>query len=236
MPSIIATNTLIIPNVPIAYFTHPEDFASLRERLDVFGPNRFIPIRSFARIFVVYFETQNAINAKNQLDRGWQWKDGKEGRVYYGEHTSFDTESNSLHVPELEKNWLISPPGSPPVGWEQIREDPPNRKVLADDLAHSLANLCGELEDFELGPSHLDLEQADEEQEVLSSGSGESGIIRIITPDVSDLPAITVENCDPSEDNFSYGRLSQRPSTPTPLGGGMPRTAMPPAAFSSSSI
>lgn len=36
---------------------------------------------------------------------------------------------------------MISPPGSPPVGWEPIREDPPNRATLAEDLIAALKKL-----------------------------------------------------------------------------------------------
>lgn len=46
-----------------------------------------------------------------------------------------------LHAPAIEKNFLISPPGSPPVGWEQIREEPPNATPLADDLVAALRKL-----------------------------------------------------------------------------------------------
>lgn len=45
---------------------------------------------------------------------------------------------NYLRPPAIEKNFLISPPGSPPVGWEPIKEDPPNATPLADDLIAAL--------------------------------------------------------------------------------------------------
>jgi hypothetical protein len=50
-------------------------------------------------------------------------------------------EANYLRPPALEKNFLISPPGSPPVGWVPIREDPPNPTPLADDLIAALRKL-----------------------------------------------------------------------------------------------
>lgn len=50
-------------------------------------------------------------------------------------------EANYLRPPAIEKNFLISPPGSPPVGWEQIKEDPPNPTPLADDLMQALRKL-----------------------------------------------------------------------------------------------
>lgn len=43
--------------------------------------------------------------------------------------------------PKVEKNFLISPPGSPPVGWEPIREEPPNNAPLAEDLIIALRRL-----------------------------------------------------------------------------------------------
>lgn len=50
-------------------------------------------------------------------------------------------DSTHLAPPPLEKNFLISPPGSPPEGWEPIVEDPPNERTLADDLVGALNRL-----------------------------------------------------------------------------------------------
>ena len=46
-----------------------------------------------------------------------------------------------LAPPAIEKNFLISPPGSPPVGWESLREEAPNHAPLADDLITALRKL-----------------------------------------------------------------------------------------------
>lgn len=44
--------------------------------------------------------------------------------------------------PAHEKNFLISPPGSPPEGWEPIIEDGPNTVTLAEDLQRALESLA----------------------------------------------------------------------------------------------
>lgn len=64
-------------------------------------------------------------------------------RVFFGPPTSPELidQTSHLSVPPTDKNFLISPPGSPPVGWEQIREDPPNMDALAEDLMDALSRL-----------------------------------------------------------------------------------------------
>lgn len=66
-------------------------------------------------------------------------------RAYFGPMTTVksaqDDEIDHLAVPTTDRNFLISPPGSPPVGWEPIKEDPPNRDTLADDLIRALGSL-----------------------------------------------------------------------------------------------
>jgi hypothetical protein len=47
-------------------------------------------------------------------------------------------EDSHLHVPPLEKQFLISPPTSPPVGWEQPKEDKP---AVDYDLLSAMASL-----------------------------------------------------------------------------------------------
>ena len=79
-------------------------------------------------------------------------------RVYRADPTPILTPSGSgegniyLRPPEHEKNFLISPPGSPPVGWEPIREEPPNPTPLADDLMAALKKLKVQEETRHRGP------------------------------------------------------------------------------------
>lgn len=65
-------------------------------------------------------------------------------RLYRGYMTSTeqkDPEELHLRVPVQSKNFLISPPGSPPVGWEPIVEEPPNTSTLAADLIAALTRV-----------------------------------------------------------------------------------------------
>lgn len=77
-------------------------------------------------------------------------------RVYFGPNTSDslldllkENRKETLEVPNLDRNFLISPPGSPPVWWEQTREEGPNRCTLADDLIAALE--CLHVEEPENG-------------------------------------------------------------------------------------
>ena len=64
-------------------------------------------------------------------------------RVFRADPTPATPPCGARHLrpPPIEKNFLISPPGSPPVGWEQVVEDPPNVAPLADDLIAALRKL-----------------------------------------------------------------------------------------------
>lgn len=65
-------------------------------------------------------------------------------RLYCAAPTPLDpivSSSQHLEPPPLTRNFLISPPGSPPEGWEPIVEDPPNSATLAKDLMAALEKL-----------------------------------------------------------------------------------------------
>ncbi|KAK5815682.1 Calcipressin-domain-containing protein [Linnemannia elongata] len=137
----LPTNTLIITNLEVPHF-EKETMLTLKAKAESFGDIfYFAPIKSFYRVFVVYKATFDAQRAKAALHN--TTFEGSIIRVYFGQHTEtvIDPASRYLHPPELEKNWLISPPGSPPIGWSQVREDPPNSLHLADDLVKALLEM-----------------------------------------------------------------------------------------------
>ena len=122
--------------------------------------------------------------------------------------------SSYLQPPPIERNHLISPPGSPPKGWEQVKEDPPNQKTLADDLAFAL--------------KQLELQQTGVNQPLLrqlidpSDGPG-IGVFVDSTP-VQEGYSLTV---NVSDEDWVYGETAPARQKWTPL-----PTAMPPMPMS----
>ena len=69
-------------------------------------------------------------------------------------NTPLTIEKKHLEPPVLQKNWLISPPGSPQEGWVQIEEDPPNSITLHKDIQAALNRLAQELGQPDDGDAH----------------------------------------------------------------------------------
>lgn len=151
-----STNTLILSNLPVEFFI-PHICSLLLSLLNTYGPMvRWTPLPSVGRAVVVFQDSEGAGLAKAGLDRlvlpfedsdvqdvqrASDEDDGTILRAVFGAPIDPTSEPETLAVPTTDKNFLISPPGSPPVGWEPIREDPPNRDTLADDLMKALADL-----------------------------------------------------------------------------------------------
>ncbi|KAF9484962.1 Calcipressin [Pholiota conissans] len=151
-PASVATNTLAVTSLPKAFFD-PLILSMLREHFASFGDiNQWVPLQGFGRIIIVYEFEHCAEVAKQTCDPiVVDHNDGTQItlRVYRadpnplitrGEH-AWIPHTTYLKPPAIEKNFLISPPGSPPVGWEHIKEEPPNTTPLADDLIHALRKL-----------------------------------------------------------------------------------------------
>lgn len=125
----------------------------------------------------------------------------------WGTEYSSIPQANYLRPPPIEKNFLISPPGSPPVGWEQVKEDPPNQTPLADDLMTALKKL-----------------------ELQEKRMQESGPLEVLLHPEESGVGVYVENCDmdcsddEDEENWVYGETAPARSKWI-----IAPTAMPPA-------
>jgi hypothetical protein len=180
----VRTNTLIVTGLPPAFF-QPVVLNTLKACFAAYGTiHSWVPLKNFYRAIVVYYHEDDAELAKQEFD-GFvigATNDRPETtlRVWRADPTDLeqDPDSQHLHPPALEKNFLISPPGSPPVGWEQVKEEPPNATPLADDLIVALRKL--EIQ-AEFSRSKLE---------------GRNGVEVLIDPEEGHGIGVYVEDCD----------------------------------------
>jgi hypothetical protein len=92
-------------------------------------------LKSFGRVRVIYPDPEQCSTARANL----------RGQEFHGSTlqlrpiTAVTIGSQRLKPPEKTKMFLISPPASPPVGWEPSHEAPPTR--LDFNLVSALASL-----------------------------------------------------------------------------------------------
>lgn len=91
------------------------------------------------RIICTFHNTEDAIKIRQVLDG--ETVLGSRVRVYFGAETRIETGDQHLQAPKSDKLFFISPPPSPPMGWEMREEEPPNKEVHAEDLAAALSKL-----------------------------------------------------------------------------------------------
>ncbi|KAJ7084817.1 Calcipressin [Mycena belliarum] len=167
------TNSLAVTSLPKEFF-QPLLLDVLHNHFATYGHiNRWVPLPGFGRILIVYTREDDAETAKVHCDpivlEQTLDRPPITLRVYRADPNpllpteSDDTipEANYLRPPAIEKNFLISPPGSPPVGWEPIKEEPPNASPLADDLMVALRKLQLEERHFDDGGLEVLLEPAE---------------------------------------------------------------------------
>ncbi|KAJ7243727.1 Calcipressin-domain-containing protein [Mycena rebaudengoi] len=133
-PCSAPTNALAITPLPRDFF-QPRILDVLRAHFASFGTlSRWVPMPGFGRILVVYTRAADAETAKRHCDpivlRQTHARSQLILRVYRADPSPLlspnDDAVEYLRPPPVEKNFLLSPPGSPPVGWVPAREDPPN--------------------------------------------------------------------------------------------------------------
>lgn len=96
----------------------------------------FIYLKTFHRARVTFNNEENAKEAKKNL-HGHLFL-GYELGVFLVQRRSSLNNNSNLKPPPLTKQFLISPPASPPVGWEQTLESHP---VINYDLLAAVATL-----------------------------------------------------------------------------------------------
>ncbi|KAJ8323754.1 hypothetical protein O5D80_007642 [Batrachochytrium dendrobatidis] len=144
----IATNTLVFTNLALEAFDN-QGHALRNELLSKYQHLiKLVILKSFGRMLAIFAETATAVQIKKDLHKT-QFLN-YELRVYYGQHTDLSQlgldgkmKQTLLSVPQLERNFLLSPPGSPPVGWEQPKELAPVTGGHTEALSLSTLSLAG---------------------------------------------------------------------------------------------
>jgi hypothetical protein len=66
----IATNTLLIPEIPLCFFGCDDAMLMIHDAFAEFGPiYTFVPMKGFRRLMIIFQETAHAMKAKKSLDR-----------------------------------------------------------------------------------------------------------------------------------------------------------------------
>ncbi|XP_070567750.1 calcipressin-2-like [Ptychodera flava] len=144
---------LIATNVDITVFDDTEEKASFEDIFRFYDAESFAYLKNFRRVRICFATAMDAATARIELHE----KEilGSTVKLYFAQPPvpSDDLAKNPhLEPPPPVKQFLISPPSSPPVGWEPCNEATP---VINYDLLQALAKLSpGEV--HELHPAEGD--------------------------------------------------------------------------------
>ncbi|EJP68189.1 hypothetical protein ACQRIT_004475 [Beauveria bassiana] len=135
------SNTLLFTNLDNVDIFRADKLQSLRELIQrTAAIHAFAPLKSFRRILISFYDVESAISIRKIWDG--EAIMGSRVRIYFGHPTPLQPRADHhLALPDAGKLFFISPPPSPPHGWEVRLEDAPNKMVHADDLAEALAKL-----------------------------------------------------------------------------------------------
>ncbi|KAK4548027.1 hypothetical protein LTR36_010747 [Oleoguttula mirabilis] len=136
------SNTLLITNLQSPEIFAASNLESIQQAINEHAPiHTFSPLKSMRRIIASFWTVDDAVAIRKVLDG--ETVLGSRVRVYFGAQTKVevDEEGRYLHLPKSNKLFFISPPPSPPMGWEMQNEAPPNKEVHAEDLADALKKL-----------------------------------------------------------------------------------------------
>lgn len=137
-----SSNTLLITDLHDLRVFQPQTLDEIRTQITAIVPlNSFSPLPSLRRIVCSFTTTEDATSIRKALDGQPLLNFNVHPRIYFGEPTPLNERPKLLEAPQVSKLFFISPPPSPPCGWEVRNEGPPNTDVHAEDLAHALAKL-----------------------------------------------------------------------------------------------
>jgi len=131
--------SLSITNVPNDVYEDEKTKELFEKLFSAYGnksDRSFIYLKSFHRVRVTFNKEEDAKEAKKDL-HGHVFLGYELGVFLVQRRCSLNNNSN-LMPPPLTKQFLISPPASPPVGWEQSLESHP---VINYDLLNAVATL-----------------------------------------------------------------------------------------------
>ncbi|RMZ88778.1 hypothetical protein DV736_g3988, partial [Chaetothyriales sp. CBS 134916] len=159
------SNTLLITRLSNPKIFHPASLATIREHITSLAGGRinsFSPLRSMQRIIVSFLDESAAVRVRQEIDGiallppqdRTESSEGSVTKCYFGEPTPLYTENEVKYLerPDQGRLFFISPPPSPPIGWEMKHEDAPNKEVHAEDLASKLQKLTARMETPETSP------------------------------------------------------------------------------------
>lgn len=128
--------SLNVTNIHPDVFGDDEAKAEIEELFTFFSPTaKFHWFRSFRRLRVHFDSARATASARIQLH---QYQIGKSTINCYFAQPVTPVANKFLRPPAPYKNFLISPPSSPPAGWEPREEGEP---LVNHDLLAALANL-----------------------------------------------------------------------------------------------
>ncbi|CAF1540688.1 unnamed protein product [Adineta ricciae] len=131
--------SLIITPVPQELFTNQQLKDEFEALFRVYDSQIIVLyLKFFQRVRITYTSPHNALQARLHLHE--HLFHGKTFKTYFACPIVFRGANSETYLrpPEPEKLFLISPPASPPVGWEQKVEDPP---VVDLNLIAAIAQL-----------------------------------------------------------------------------------------------